>query len=65
MLIGSMLRFMVTEPVLRRRALYHDRLFGAFRLFWITVPLLLAGPLFKLFQGGSALFAVAGVAGAI
>ena len=64
-LIGSMLRLMVTEPVLRRRALYHACLFGAFSLFWTTVPLLLAGPLFKLSQGGIALFALAGVSGAI
>jgi predicted MFS family arabinose efflux permease len=64
-LIGSMLRLMVTEPMLRRRALYHACLFGAFSLFWTTVPLLLAGPLFKLSQGGIALFALAGVSGAI
>jgi len=64
-LIGSMLRLMVTDPMLRRRALYHACLFGAFSLFWTTVPLLLAGPLFKLSQGGIALFALAGVSGAI
>jgi predicted MFS family arabinose efflux permease len=64
-LIGSMLRLMVTEPVLRRRALYHACLFGAFSLFWTTVPLLLAGPLFNLSQAGIALFALAGVSGAI
>ncbi|MEI8401897.1 MAG: MFS transporter [Alcaligenaceae bacterium] len=64
-LIGSMLRLMVTEPVLRRRALYHGCLFGAFSLFWTTVPLLLAGPLFNLSQAGIALFALAGVSGAI
>ena len=64
-LIGSMLRLMVTEPVLRRRALYHACLFGAFSLFWTAVPLLLAGPLFNLSQAGIALFALAGVSGAI
>jgi predicted MFS family arabinose efflux permease len=64
-LIGSMLRLMVTEAVLRRRALYHACLFGAFSLFWTTVPLLLAGPLFNLSQAGIALFALAGVSGAI
>jgi predicted MFS family arabinose efflux permease len=64
-LIGSMLRLMVTEPVLRRRALYHACLFGAFSVFWTTVPLLLAGPLFNLSQAGIALFALAGVSGAI
>jgi len=64
-LISSMLRLMVTEPVLRRRAFYHACLFGAFSLFWTTVPLLLAGPLFNLSQAGIALFALAGVSGAI
>jgi len=64
-LIASMLRLMVTEPVLRRRALYHACLFGAFSVFWTTVPLLLAGPLFNLSQAGIALFALAGVSGAI
>jgi predicted MFS family arabinose efflux permease len=64
-LIGSMLRLMATEPVLRRRALYHACLFGAFSVFWTTVPLLLAGPLFNLSQAGIALFALAGVSGAI
>jgi predicted MFS family arabinose efflux permease len=34
-------------------------------LFWTTTPLLLAGPAFHLSQGGIALFALAGVAGAI
>ena len=64
-LIASMLRLMVTEPVLRRRAFYHSCLFGGFSLFWTTVPLLLASPLFNLSQAGIALFALAGVSGAI
>lgn len=64
-LISSMLRMMVTVPVLRRRALYHACLFGTFSLFWTTIPLLLASPLFHLDQAGIALFALAGVAGAI
>jgi len=64
-LIRSMLQMMVSIPVLRRRAIYHAFLFGAFSLFWTTVPLLLASPLFSLDQAGIALFALAGVAGAI
>ena len=51
-------------PVLQRRAIYHAFLFGAFSLFWTTVPLLLAGT-FHLSQNGIALFALAGVAGAV
>ena len=64
-LIASMLRLARTEPVLRRRALYQVCLFGAFSLFWTVTPLLLAGPLYRLSQAGIALFALAGVAGAV
>ena len=64
-LIGSMLKLMISSPILRRRALYQACLFGAFSLFWTTVPLLLASPLFGLDQAGIGLFALAGVAGAI
>ncbi|RZL05984.1 MAG: MFS transporter [Rubrivivax sp.] len=66
---GAMLRSMATivrtTPLLRRRALYHASLFGSFSLFWTTTPLLLAGPAFGLSQKGIALFALAGVAGAV
>ena len=64
-LLASMLRLARTTPVLRRRALYQFFLFGAFSLFWTTTPLLLAGPLYHLSQAGIALFALAGVAGAV
>jgi predicted MFS family arabinose efflux permease len=60
-----MWRLVRTTPILRRRSLYHAALSGAFSLFWTTVPLLLAGPAFRLSQGGIALFGLAGVAGAI
>jgi predicted MFS family arabinose efflux permease len=46
-------------------ALYQAFLFGAFSLFWTTIPLLLAGPEFHMSQRGIALFALAGVAGAV
>jgi len=55
----------LTTPVLQRRAFYQAAMFGAFSLFWTTVPLYLAGPAFRLSQGGIALFALAGVAGAV
>ncbi len=64
-LIASMGRLLVTTPVLVRRALYHATLFGAFSLFWTTVPLWLASPEYGMGQVGIALFALAGVAGAI
>jgi predicted MFS family arabinose efflux permease len=64
-LLGSMVHLARITPVLRRRALYQACLFGAFSLFWTTVPLLLAGPAFHFSQSGIALFALAGVAGAV
>jgi predicted MFS family arabinose efflux permease len=64
-LLTSMLHLVRDTPVLRRRALYQAGMFGAFSLFWTTSPLLLAGPEFGLSQGGIALFALAGVAGAV
>ena len=64
-LLASMGHLARTTPILRRRALYQAGLFGAFSLFWTTTPLLLAGPLYHLSQAGIALFALAGVAGAV
>jgi predicted MFS family arabinose efflux permease len=64
-LLASMGNLAATTPVLQRRALYQAFLGGAFSLFWTTTPLLLAGPAFNLSQRGIALFALAGVAGAV
>lgn len=64
-LLASMLHLARTMPLLRRRAAYQFCLFGAFSLFWTTTPLLLAGPPYHLSQAGIALFALAGVAGAV
>ena len=64
-LLASMAHLARTTPVLQRRSLYQACLFAAFSLFWTTVPLLLAGPAFQLSQGGIALFALAGAAGAV
>ncbi len=64
-LLLSMARLARTTPVLQRRALYHAGLFGAFSLFWTTVPLLLAGPAYRFSQVGIAWFAFAGIAGAV
>jgi len=63
-LLRSMGRLALTTPVLQRRALYQACLFGAFSLFWTTVPLLLTQS-FHMSQGGVALFALVGGAGAI
>ena len=66
---GALLRSMIpafrNTLILRRRAFYHFCLFGAFSLFWTTVPLYLAGPAYHLSQAGISLFAFVGIAGAI
>jgi predicted MFS family arabinose efflux permease len=64
-LIASLWSLLRNTPVLRRRAAYQAAMFGAFSLFWTAVPLVLAGPRFQLTQHGIALFALAGVSGAI
>ena len=65
---GALLRSMAGlarhTPVLQRRAAYHACLFAAFSLFWTAVPMVLAER-FHLSQNGIALFALAGVAGAV
>ena len=64
-LLLSLGHIFVTTPILRRRAIYHAYLFGAFSVFWTAVPLWLSGPQFGLTQRGIAWVALAGVAGAI
>jgi predicted MFS family arabinose efflux permease len=64
-LIGSMVRLAAATPTLRLRTFYQSCLFAAFSLFWTTTPLLLAGPDYRLTQRGIALFALAGVSGAV
>jgi predicted MFS family arabinose efflux permease len=51
-------------PLLRRRAFYQGMMFAGFQAFWTAVPLALAHD-FGLGQGGIALFALAGAAGAL
>ena len=64
-LLKSMAQLLATQPVLQRRAAYQACQFAAFSLFWTVTPLYLAGPSFGLGPNGIALFALAGVAGAI
>jgi predicted MFS family arabinose efflux permease len=64
-LLKSMGHLSLRTPILQRRAFYQFCLFSAFSLFWTTVPLLLIGPTFRMSQGGLALFASAGGAGAL
>jgi predicted MFS family arabinose efflux permease len=60
----SMGALLLKTSVLRRRALYQAALFGSFSLFWTVVPLWLSQH-FHLSQKEIAIFAFAGVAGAI
>jgi len=64
-LIGSLYALFKASSVLRRRALYHAGLFGAFSLFWTVVPQALGSAQFGLSQNGIAIFALVGMAGAV
>lgn len=63
-LIVSLGTLFKNTPILRRRAIYQASLFGVFSLFWTVVPLRLADD-FGMSQQGIALFALAGVGGAV
>lgn len=64
-LIWSMKELLVHTPTLQRRALYQACMFGAFCLFWTTAPMYLMHSEFQFTQKGVAIFALAGLAGAI
>ncbi|MGA5662119.1 MFS transporter [Bacillus bombysepticus] len=64
-LLNSMWQLLRTTPILRRRAIYHACVFGAFSLFWTTVPLLLSSPAFHFSQTAIAIYALVGITGAI
>ncbi len=63
-LMASLIGLALRTPTLQRRAFYQSCLFASFSLFWTTVPLVLADG-FGLGQRGIALFALAGVSGAV
>lgn len=63
-LIVSLGKLFKDTPILRRRAFYQASLFGAFSLFWTAIPMQLTDR-FGLSQQGIALFALAGVGGAV
>ncbi|WP_211453930.1 MFS transporter [Collimonas antrihumi] len=64
-LIGSLWNLLLSQPVLRRRALTAALAMATFSLFWTAVALLLTQSPFNLNQRHIALFALAGAAGAI
>ena len=62
-LVGSSLRFLATEPVLRRRAFMGATEFAAFSVLWTSLAFLLSGPPFGYSKAVIGLFGLAGVAG--
>ena len=64
-LLSSLAALWRAEPLLRERALSVALCFGAFSAFWGMVALRLAAAPFGLHANGIALFALAGVSGAI
>lgn len=64
-LILSMRSLVMKTPTLRRRGFYQACLFGAFCLFWTTVPMMLMESQYHFSQKAVAIFALAGVAGAV
>ncbi|AIY42817.1 Permeases of the major facilitator superfamily [Collimonas arenae] len=64
-LIKSLWNLLLSQPVLRRRALTAALAMATFSLFWTAVALLLTQAPFNLNQRHIALFALAGAAGAV
>ena len=64
-LLGSLGGLLLSTRLLRQRAFLQAMEFAAFSLFWTAIPLVLAGPAFRLSQVGIALFALAGAGGAL
>ena len=64
-LLRSLWQLWRDTPLLRRRALYHAGLFGGFSLYWTGVTLVMTSAPFHLSHAQFALFALAGVSGAI
>lgn len=62
-LVGTSLRFLATEPQLRRRAIIGASEFAAFSVLWTSLAFLLSGPPFDYSRAVIGLFGLAGVAG--
>lgn len=64
-LLGSTLKLMLDEPVLRRRSLLGGLNFAAFSIFWTTITFHLAAAPFQYSAGTIGLFGLVGAAGAL
>ncbi len=62
-LIRSLGSLFVSEPVLRRRGLYHAAMFATFSLFWTGAPIILLGDPYNYTHTQVALFTLTGVFG--
>jgi predicted MFS family arabinose efflux permease len=63
-LIASLWPLLRDTPVLQRRAFYQACLFGAFSLYWTSIPLVLTQPPFSFGHVALSLFMLSGAAGA-
>lgn len=64
-LMGSMIHYIKTEPVLREASLINFLAFATLSAFWTTMVLFLANPPFNLQTLQIGLFGIAGAAGAL
>jgi predicted MFS family arabinose efflux permease len=62
-LVGSSLRLLVDEPVLRRRAWHGACAFAAFSVLWTAIAFLLSGPPYHYSNAVIGLFGLVGAAG--
>lgn len=62
-ILFSLPKIWLRYAILRRRAIYHFFIFGAFSLFWTSIALLLFNPPFNYTHNQVALFALAGISG--
>jgi predicted MFS family arabinose efflux permease len=63
-LLGSVVHFMRTEPLLRRRAAIGALVFATFNVIWTSLAFLLAGPPYHDSEAVIGLFGLLGAAGA-
>jgi predicted MFS family arabinose efflux permease len=64
-LVGSSLRLLVDEPVLRRRAWHGACAFACFSVLWTTIAFLLSGSPYHYSNGVIGLFGLVGAAGVL
>ncbi|HSZ37723.1 MAG TPA: MFS transporter [Acidimicrobiales bacterium] len=62
-LVGTSLRLLATEPVLRRRAWHGAVAFGAFSVLWTTLAFLLSGSPYRYSSAVIGLFGLVGAGG--